>query len=153
MWYQLLTTYPLRNMLPTLALAKSKTFGGLALLTISMFTVFRTDRMSSLFGLEMKLQSRDRDSTMSSHSDRALSGSELSRCSKSILRASISLSSSWLGMSLTRRPGHRFREQPVSQPKRVSTYCEYRPRLNQDSQLLAPISELILITYLAHQGI
>jgi len=97
--------YPVRNRFPMLASAKLKTDVGRALFTISMLSVLRTDRMSSLLGLEMKVQSRCRASTMSSHSVRALIGSELRRYSNRALTAVFSSSPPFvLGINLTSRP-------------------------------------------------
>ncbi len=104
----------MRNRFPILASAKLKTEVGRARLTISRFSVFKTERISSLLGLDTNVQSRCLASTMSSHSARALMGSELRRYSKSVFSAVLSSSASWLGMRRTRRPGEQ--EKKTEEP-------------------------------------
>ena len=68
--------HPVKNMFPTLALAKLKTLEGLALFTISRLSRFRKLRMSSFFAKETLSHSSWRASTISSHSARASCGSD-----------------------------------------------------------------------------
>lgn len=100
----LVWTYPVRNRLPTLASAKLNTLVGLFRFTISRFNVLKTERISSIFWLEMNAHRTWRASTMSSHSARAFIGSVDNLYSKSALIAVLSSSPLWLGMRRTRRP-------------------------------------------------
>lgn len=84
--------HPVRNRFPTLASAKLKTLVGLLRFTISRFNVLKTERISSLFWLEMKAHRIWRASTMSSHSARAISASVDSLYSKSAFIAVLSSS-------------------------------------------------------------
>lgn len=96
--------YPVRKRLPTLASAKLNTLVGRFLFTISRFNVLNTDRISSRFWLDMNVHSKCRDSTMSSHSERAFIGSADKRYSNSARRAVRSWSPSGFGMRRTSRP-------------------------------------------------
>lgn len=115
--------YLVMKRLPIAPFVKSKVLDGRARLTISRLMRFRKLRISSFFGEEMSFQSSCRDSTISSHSSRALPESDERRALKRRRMAARSgLSGSSSGIRRTSRPGVKLRQRDSGGGSQVSDF-------------------------------